>query len=40
MWRGGDITVLPLKNAFKSSYPDRGTITLKLVSHDIKACFA
>ena len=21
-------------------YPDRGTITLKLVSHDIKACFA
>ena len=25
MWRGGDITVLPLKNAFKSSYPDRGT---------------
>ena len=20
-------------------YPDRGTITLKLVSHDIKACF-
>ena len=22
------------------AYPDRGTITLKLVSHDIKACFA
>ena len=62
MWRGGDITVLPLKIPLKSSYPDRGThvprprytciptevhmypdrgtITLKPVSHDITACFA
>ena len=40
MWRGGDITVLPLKIPLKSSYPDRGTITLKPVSHDINASFA
>ena len=24
MWRGGDITVLPLKIPLNSSYPDRG----------------
>ena len=59
MWRGGDITVFPLKMSSYPDrgmhvprprytciptevymYPDRGTITLKLVSHDINACFA